>query len=157
MTRSFFLARSLAATGLLVLLAPATHARPVHTPVPPFTTEQAQHGAELYHGACAMCHGDTLDGNYQTPSLKGRLVAHWAGTPLSELTGYIQRAMPLMAPGTLSEEDTTAIVAFLLRENGAAPGKRPLPAKITSQAGLKFPVLTVSPATVETPKTVPAK
>ncbi|MBB2164127.1 cytochrome c [Gluconacetobacter sp. 1b LMG 1731] len=134
------------AAALSIASASPLHAaRPVAAPVPSFTAEQAQHGADLYQTACAMCHGADLNGNFQTPSLKGRLVANWAGTPLSRLTGYIQRAMPLMAPGTLSTEDATALVAFLLHENGAAPGKSPLPAVEKRQAFLKFPALAIGP------------
>ncbi|GBQ97959.1 hypothetical protein GLI01_18760 [Gluconacetobacter liquefaciens] len=136
-----------AAALSLASASPLHAAKPVASTVPSFTTEQAQHGADLYRTACAMCHGADLSGNFQTPSLKGRLVASWAGTPLSRLTGYIQRAMPLMAPGTLSTEDATALVAFLLRENGAAPGKSPLPTVEKRQASLKFPALAVGPDT----------
>ncbi|MFW7270076.1 c-type cytochrome [Gluconacetobacter sp. Hr-1-5] len=134
------------AMALTIASASPLHAaKPTASPIPSFTAEQAQHGADLYRTACAMCHGADLGGNFQTPSLKGRLVASWAGTPLSRLTGYIQRAMPLMAPGTLSTEDATALVAFLLHENGAPPGKSPLPVTEKQQASLKFPILSIGP------------
>ncbi|MBB2160018.1 c-type cytochrome [Gluconacetobacter sacchari] len=80
-------------------------------------------GAALYRAACAMCHGSRLEGNFQTPALTGRFVANWAGAPVAELEDYVQRAMPLMAPGTLSPEDTKAIVAFLLEANAIPRGR----------------------------------
>lgn len=140
--------RSIAFHAVVLSIAfasPLHAAKPAASPIPSFTAEQAQHGADLYKTACAMCHGMDLSGNFQTPSLKGRLVASWAGTPLSRLTGYIQHAMPLMAPGTLSTEDTTALVAFLLHENGASTGKSPLPVAEKQQASLKFPALAIGP------------
>ncbi|MBB2166354.1 cytochrome c [Gluconacetobacter sp. 1b LMG 1731] len=81
------------------------------------------HGADLYRTACAMCHGTRLEGNFETPALTGRFVANWAGAPVSELEAYVHRAMPLMAPGTLSPDDTRAVVAFLLAANDLPQGK----------------------------------
>ncbi|MBB2204150.1 c-type cytochrome [Gluconacetobacter takamatsuzukensis] len=98
---------------LIALLPGIASARPA---------AEATHGADLYRAACAMCHGPTLEGNFQTPALTGRFVANWAGAPVAELESYVHRAMPLMAPGTLSPEDTRAIVAFLLQANGLAQG-----------------------------------
>lgn len=139
---------ALGAMALYVASASPLHAaKPAASSIPSFTAEQAQKGADLYQRACAMCHGADLSGNFQTPSLKGRLVASWAGTPLSRLTGYIQRAMPLMAPGTLSQEDATVLVAFLMRENGASPARAALPITEKRQASLKFPALTIRPDT----------
>lgn len=152
MPRKFFfrLMRSgpLGAMALYIASASPLHAaRPAASSIPSFSAEQAQSGADLYQRACAMCHGADLSGNFQTPSLKGRLVASWAGIPLSRLTGYIQRAMPLMAPGTLSPEDATALVAFLMRENGASPAKTALPVTEKRQESLKFPALAIQPDT----------
>ena len=45
----------------------------------------------------------------------------WTGRPVRELLGYVKAAMP--PAGRQPDEDTlTAIVAYILRENGAAPG-----------------------------------
>lgn len=97
------------------------------TPARPAVAESAcaelTHGADLYRTACAMCHGTRLEGNFETPPLTGRFVANWAGAPVSELEAYVHRAMPLMAPGTLSTDDTRAVVAFLLETNALPQGK----------------------------------
>jgi hypothetical protein len=50
----------------------------------------------------------------------------WEGTNLSELYDKIHDTMPLFAPGTLTTEDTTDILAFLLQSNGFPSGAAPL-------------------------------
>lgn len=97
--------------------------------LPAFTAQEAEAGAQVYAGACAMCHGKALEGTYEVPPLTGRFVANWSKAPVRDLHGYLRRAMPLFAPGSLSEQDATNLVAYLLRANGlavrpvAAPGK----------------------------------
>ncbi|MBB2179544.1 c-type cytochrome [Gluconacetobacter tumulicola] len=107
------------ALGLALLPGPA----PARPPAASTACTELAHGADLYRAACAMCHGAHLDGNFQTPALTGRFVANWAGAPVSALEAYVHRAMPLMAPGTLSPDDTRAIVAFLLEANNLPQGK----------------------------------
>lgn len=107
---------------------------------PSYTTAQADAGAARYAQACALCHGPDLAGTFETPALTGRFVQHWAGVPLSALTAYIQRAMPLTAPGALSRADVIALTAFLLRANGTPPGHVALPATPHGLDHLTFPV-----------------
>ncbi|GBR07251.1 c-type cytochrome [Acetobacter oeni] len=138
-----------AAMAVLVVSAGVSEARPMPasriSALPVYTVGQAQAGGELYKAACAMCHGTHLEGTFDVPALRGRFVTNWGDAPLSQLSSYIRRAMPLMAPGTLSEEDTAALVAFLLQQNGGVEaGKTALP---SSEAGLRrmvFPVVSVA-------------
>lgn len=89
-------------------------------------------GKALYAQKCAACHapdgkagkgwlGPTLvatervgPDDYATPRAFGN---YWPYT--STLFDYIRRAMPQTAPGSLSADETYALVAFLLHENGA--------------------------------------
>lgn len=103
-----------------------------------YTEAQAAEGRALYEGQCAMCHGAMLEGTYEIPALKGRFLTHWAGRPVATLADYIRVAMPQMAPGTLSPEDTARLTAYLLKENGMPAGPRPLPADITGQNAILF-------------------
>jgi cytochrome c len=93
-----------------------------------YTAQQADEGARIYAVRCAMCHGARLEGTAETPGLTGRFVANWAGRPLGELYGYVAKAMPQPAPGSLSAQDNARLTAFMLRANGYAPGNAPLPA-----------------------------
>jgi len=92
-----------------------------------YTEAQAAEGAALYAGACAVCHGDTLAGTYEIPALTGRFIRNWSNGSVGTLFDYVSRAMPQMAPGSLSPEDNARIVAYLLMANGMPPGTRPLP------------------------------
>lgn len=102
---------------------------------PLFTAQQAAHGKTLYASNCASCHGDRLQGGV-APALAGAgFAAAWGagagGWATSQLTvddlDYIVRTtMPQQAPGSLSSGDYSALVAFLLQQNGYAAGYTPL-------------------------------
>lgn len=108
-----------------------------------YTRIQAEEGEALYAAQCAMCHGQKLEGSFETPSLRGKFIADWSGTPVSALFGYIGHAMPQFAPGSLSPDDEARIIAFLLRANGMPEGAAPLP---TDQEALKSILLAPVPA-----------
>lgn len=104
-----------------------------------FSAEQVAHGAQIYAVACAMCHGADLEGGHDVPDLSTYFTARWANTPIAQLAGYISRAMPLMAPGTLRPQDTAALVAFLLHQNGVISATDlPLPIEEARLAKLFF-------------------
>jgi len=112
----------MAAAGLLLLglvggsaltAAPAKKAA-----APAFTAEEAEAGAQVYAGACAMCHGAALQGTYEVPPLTGRFVANWANAPVGALHAYLRKAMPQFAPGSLSEQDAMNLAAYLIKANG---------------------------------------
>lgn len=108
-----------------------------------YTRIQAQEGESLYAAQCAMCHGQHLEGTFETPSLRGKFIADWSGTPVSALFGYIGNAMPQFAPGSLNPDDEARIIAFLLRANGMPEGATPLP---IDQEALKSIFLAPVPA-----------
>ena len=83
---------------------------------------QARTGELAYRDVCASCHQRDLSGGFDTPELAGSAFrSMWSGRPVRELLGYVKAAMP--PAGRQPDEATlTAIVAYILRENGAAPG-----------------------------------
>lgn len=85
------------------------------------------HGRQVYEENCAACHGDHGEGG-----LGDRLVGG-QGTLTSDhpvktvgsfwpyattLFDYVRRAMPYPAPQTLSDDDTYAVIAYILNLNG---------------------------------------
>lgn len=95
-------------------------------------------GAAIYRAQCAACHGaegQGLDPLY--PPLIGRPAAgetfdfarhpdaprtignYWAHA--TTLYDYIRRAMPLYTPGSLSDDETYAVTAYLLAANQVIP------------------------------------
>ena len=103
--------------------------RPDGRGLPPGTGTVAQ-GKQVFADNCAACHGDNgFDG------IKDRL-AGGQGTLASQapvktvgsfwpyattLFDYIHRAMPYQAPGSLSNDDTYAVAAYILHLNGILP------------------------------------
>lgn len=91
-----------------------------------YTTTQAERGAVRYRQVCAMCHGQDLEGNGEAPPLTGRFIPDWEGMPLADLFEKIQTTMPLFAPATLKDADTTNILAFILQANDFPAGSSTL-------------------------------
>ncbi len=94
-----------------------------------------EQGALIYAGACASCHGAKGEGKAPTyPQLVGgpktfdfasdykipRTIGnYWPYA--TTLFDYIRRAMPQIAPGTLSADQIYAVTAYLLHLEGLVP------------------------------------
>jgi mono/diheme cytochrome c family protein len=102
---------------------------------PSFTEEQVERGRAAYNQNCQDCHGSTLDnGEFGGPPLKGGYFRnHWGAGSVADLTGYAKALMPPDRPGRLSDQTYTDLVAFLLSNNGYAPGSRELPSDVAEQ------------------------
>jgi len=109
-----------------LIVAPGTAAIAASTWDGVYTDAQAMRGSEHYKATCAICHGPALEGNGEAPPLVGRFMPDWEGTNLADLYDKIHDTMPLFAPGTLKEEDTNDILAFILQANGFPSGTVPL-------------------------------
>ncbi len=84
-----------------------------------FTDAQARAGAAIYADACADCHLSTLLGSFEAPELAGPSFRRaWAGYPVRDLVDLVAETMPPDAPRALSGEQTSQVVAYILRENG---------------------------------------
>ena len=114
--------------AMLLMMPAATPAFAASTWDGAYTEAQASHGASLYQGTCAMCHGKMLEGSGEAPPLVGRFMADWQGTTLADLYEKIHDTMPLFAPGTLSAGNTSDILAFILQSNGFPAGATSLAA-----------------------------
>ena len=95
-----------------------------------------EQGAQVYATACAACHGANGQGMPPAyPELVGGSKASFdfadhPGTPrtignywpyATTLYGYIRRAMPFTSPGSLTSDQTYAVVAYLLNREGLIP------------------------------------
>jgi cytochrome c len=89
------------------------------------------HGKEVYDENCSACHGDVGQGGYKDRLVGGQgtlatnqpvktVGSYWPYA--TSLFDYVRRAMPYPAPGSLSDDDTYAVVAYLLSLNGIVPG-----------------------------------
>lgn len=96
----------------------------------PAGTGSVAQGAELYQHACAFCHGETgiegpadrLVGGFGSLTSDAPVKTVGSFWPYATTTfDYIRRAMPYYAPGSLSDDETYAITAYLLHLNGLLP------------------------------------
>jgi mono/diheme cytochrome c family protein len=99
-----------------------------------YTTAQADQGRALFDDNCAKCHQSTLEGMDEIPALKGaHFMADWEQQSVNDLMERIHTTMPLDNPGALDAPKATAVVAYLLQQNGMPPGNKPLdPGMLTS-------------------------
>jgi cytochrome c len=97
--------------------------------LPPGSGTYAQ-GREVYMAQCAACHGEQLEGipDMGGDKLIGGRGSLASGSPVktvesywpyaTTLFDYVKRAMPLVAPGSLSDDEVYAVSAFVLAEAG---------------------------------------
>lgn len=91
-----------------------------------YTPVQAARGAKSYKNNCASCHGKKLEGG-MGPALVGRQFwTTYGGKRLSTLWSTVHTEMPMMAPGSVSPQNSIDIMAFLLQKNGVPSGTTPL-------------------------------
>ena len=113
---------SAALLAALVVAAGGTALGQAQTGQAPYSADQAQTGEALYLQQCASCHLTDLRGQFEAPELAGPNFRNiWGNRSVADLLTVIDETMPVQAPGSLSEEQRSAIVAFILRENGVAP------------------------------------
>lgn len=104
---------------------------PAEAPAPP---DQITVGEQVYAGNCAGCHGDNGEGTEGRPALAGEKAlpldppaeATSRKTQLrtaQDLFDFVKSDMPPMAPGSLSDEEYWAVVAFQLKIKGVGGGK----------------------------------
>jgi cytochrome c len=89
-----------------------------------------ERGKQVFAENCAACHGDNGVGGIKD-RLAGGQGTLASGTPVktvgsfwpyaTTLFDYIHRAMPYQAPGSLSNDDTYAVAAYILSLNGILP------------------------------------
>lgn len=89
-----------------------------------YSTAQAERGKALYLRSCAAgCHNENLSGGGPIPALSGpEFRGRWGGVPVVELLKTIRTTMPKTAPGSLSGDEYSAVLAYLLAANGVKPG-----------------------------------
>jgi len=111
---------SAAVVGLALLAGSATFAQAQTLDSSSLTlnNEQVAAGRKVVGQSCSECHGVTLRGALG-PALRDEgFTGNWGGRPLSALHEFTTAAMPPAGPGTLSDEEYLAIMAYILSNNG---------------------------------------
>jgi quinoprotein glucose dehydrogenase len=93
-----------------------------------YTADQAKRGEALYKDNCAACHGEDLAGSGPMPALAGNdFVANWK--TVGDLFEKTNTSMPASAPGSLSPQQTSDILAFLFSKSNFPAGQTELASK----------------------------
>lgn len=93
-----------------------------------YTADQAKRGADAYAKICASCHGDGLEGEGQTPPLKGaEFTGNWNKQVVDDLFEIVKATMPADKPGSLSRAQNADILSYIFQANGFPAGKTELP------------------------------
>jgi mono/diheme cytochrome c family protein len=143
----------LAATiGVGVHAAPSQH-MPQAAPPPPaaaasggqsvldgvFTDAQAKRGEDVYTANCAHCHGNALQGGDEAPALAGtKFISSWTGSTVGALVDRTRRSMPDDAPASLTLQQYTDVITYILGSNRYPTGKTELPVEAERQKLIKF-------------------
>lgn len=106
----------------------AVHVFPDGTGLPPGRGTVAE-GAAVYARTCAACHGvtgvegpdDVLVGNEPWDDYPGTRAIGGYWPYATTLFDYVRRAMPQTAPGSLTPDETYAVVAWILHRNELIP------------------------------------
>ena len=88
-----------------------------------YTDAQATRGQAIFSERCAPCHGDTLGGGLAPPLTGAAFVSDFDTQPVSDLVEKIHRTMPANDPGTLTTQQATDIVAYILKVGKFPAGK----------------------------------
>lgn len=92
-----------------------------------YSESQAYRGEKVADTTCIGCHGPRLDGGDSGPKLVGEeFLANWSSQPIGVMFDWIREAMPAEAPGTLSRNETAAVIAYILKLNKVPAGKQDL-------------------------------
>jgi mono/diheme cytochrome c family protein len=95
-----------------------------------YTGAQAAVGSKAYDQSCAQCHGAQLEGGVG-PALTGpnlRTLAAKTKLTVGDLYDFMSQQMPMNAPASLTKQQYTAILAYILKFNGYPGGSTALTA-----------------------------
>lgn len=135
--------------------ARGAHAAPLQTAPPPapppaaasggrsvldgvFTDAQAKRGQDVYTASCAHCHGDALQGGEEAPPLGPAFISSWKGSTVGALVAKIRRSMPDDAPASLTDQQYTDVVTYILGSSHYPTGKSDLPIEPEKQKLIKI-------------------
>jgi quinoprotein glucose dehydrogenase len=92
-----------------------------------YTEEQAKRGAIAYVERCARCHGADLSSGDAVPPLAGpEFLSTWNTLTVGDLFDRIRTSMPADKPGSLTRQQDSDIVAYVLSVNKFPAGNTEL-------------------------------
>ncbi|MGD0965486.1 MAG: PQQ-binding-like beta-propeller repeat protein [Candidatus Acidiferrales bacterium] len=124
------------AVSAMAAAALSSGAAPQAGPARAFSSAQVNMGRVLYQQKCASCHLPDLRGGVEAPPLAGdNFLNAWRKRTTSDLFAVIGKTMPANSPGSLSNQQSLSLIAFILQSNGAAAGADDLAADAAVMIG----------------------
>jgi len=118
---------AIVACGLLVALEALTAQAPRSLWDGVYTQDQAKRGEAVYVEKCARCHGAQLIGGDMNPPLVGpEFLSTWNTKTVGDLFDRIRTTMPADKPGSVSRQQSSDVVAYLLNANKFPTGSTEL-------------------------------
>ncbi len=118
---------TIVACGLLVALEALTAQAPRSLWDGVYTQDQAKRGEVVYVEKCARCHGAQLIGGDMNPPLVGpEFLSTWNTKTVGDLFDRIRTTMPADKPGSVSRQQSSDVVAYLLSANKFPTGSTEL-------------------------------
>ena len=104
-----------------------------------YTEAQAERGEGLYSQYCASCHGPDLAGGEMAPGLTGgEFTANWNDLSIGDLYERIRISMPQSAPGSLTRQQNSDILSYILRKMNNPVGTTELSTSTDELKVIKF-------------------
>jgi len=106
---------------------------------PTYVVEQAVAGKAIYEKQCVGCHGETLDNGEAPPLMGTSFMAKWGGKSVFDLFNQTRATMPAAAPGSLTVEEYTQVLAYMFQKNIMLASKQPLMAEAAAMKSMIIP------------------
>ena len=104
-----------------------------------YTDEQAKRGEAVSNKLCTSCHGPELSGGEAGPTLVGlEFLGNWNNLTAGDLYDRIHSTMTADAPGTLTPQQTSDVVAYVFKLNKFPAGTTELPTDLAALKGIKI-------------------
>ena len=130
MIRTGILLGAVLAVGVVGAAVRAQPARTIWDGV--YTEAQAKRGEAVYFNICVRCHGPQLQGGNDGagPLIGPTFNGNWNGVPLGQMVDRMRATMPQDKPNTLTRQQTTDVLTYILSVNKVPAGKTELPRQV---------------------------
>ena len=104
-----------------------------------YTDEQAKRGEAVAAKLCTSCHGPDLSGGEAGPALVGlEFIGNWNALSTADFFDRVHATMPADAPGTLTPQQTSDVMAYVLKLNKYPAGQTELPTDLAALKNIKI-------------------
>jgi mono/diheme cytochrome c family protein len=131
--------RVIGSAAVILALGVGAAAQSTSTRSGVYTDEQAKRGEVISNKLCTSCHGPELSGGEAGPTLVGlEFTGNWNNLTVLDFYDRVHTTMPADAPGTLTPQQASDVIAYILKLNKYPAGKSELPTDVALLKGIKI-------------------